>query len=560
MNNNMPNVNNNKPEIKKEDIKVVEGVRSAYSTPNKPNKQLSEDAKQKQIIKRRAEFEMLVKKAREEEKKRAIEIEKMRIQRQQKEKENMLKEQEELKKEQEEYKNYEQNSKKRSNGSINSMFSKKKTISEREKMELEAKQLVLKEQIGTQSNNNARFSKPIVFEYIAKNVDGEFEKSSIEALSRVDVYSFLEAEGYEIFDIYAKTNQSPINIQYKFKTSRLIFCLSQLSAYLKSGIALADSVKILDNQSKNLNEKKAWRAIYYDLSMGDKLSVSMEKRKNMFPKLLINMVKTAEMTGNLIETLDDMVEYYTESESTKKQMKSAMTYPIAVSLFALVVVIFILLYVIPQFVDIYKDMDAKIPGITKFVMNTSYFLQNNILYILLGILVLAMIFVYLYKNVRSFRKNIQEILMHVPVVKDIIIYNEVTMFSKTFANLINHNVFITDSMDILKKITDNEIYKKLIYDTAINLTKGEAISTAFKDHWAFPNVAYQMLITGEKTGRLGIMMEKVSEHFQELHKNIINQMKSLIEPVLIISLAVVVGGILLAVVIPMYGMFEGFGG
>ena len=132
----------------------------------------------------------------------------------------------------------------------------------------------------------------------------------------------------------------------------------------------------------------------------------------------------------------------------------------------------------------------------------------------------------------------------------------VISFAKTFANLINHNVFITDSIDVLSKITDNEVYKKLIFDTAKNLTKGDSISKAFKDHWAFPNIAYQMLLTGERTGRLGPMMERVSDYYQEQHRTLINQMKALIEPVMIVTLAVIVGGILLAVIIPMYGMYD----
>ena len=134
------------------------------------------------------------------------------------------------------------------------------------------------------------------------------------------------------------------------------------------------------------------------------------------------------------------------------------------------------------------------------------------------------------------------------------------MFTKTFASLINYDVFITDSMEILGKITENEIYKMLIKDAVVNLSNGNGVSVAFKDHWAFPTIAYQMLITGEKTGRLGTMMEKVSEYFQEQHRNIINQMKSLIEPILIVFLAVVVGGILISVIIPMYGMYSEIGG
>lgn len=561
---------NSIPELKAgEKIKVVKGVRSAYSTPNVPAKETDpvklKEQKDKETIKRQKEFEKLVAKARQEELKRIKEQEKLRIEREKKLEEQKKKEAELRRKEEEmEAKRLKKEEALRKKGEpvtfsekLKALY-KKLTFNKKEELELQAKKAVLDEQFKDKKSNTARFEKPLIFNYIAKNSKGEIEQSSIEALSRVDVHSFLLAEGYEVYEITpAKTVHSVSLIKFKFKRSRLIFYLTQLSAYLKAGIALADAVRILSDQSKNKNEKNAWRAVYYDLSMGDVLSLAMEKRGETFPKLLINMIKTAEMTGNLIETLDDMVEYYTESESTKKQMQSAMTYPIVVSLFAVVVVTFILLWVVPQFVDMYEGMGSELPGITKLVVAISEFLKNYLLIILVVIIVLILIYSYLFKNVKSFRLTMQEIMMHLPVFGNIIIYNEVTVFTKTFANLINHNVFITDSMDVLSKITENEIYKKLIYDTAKNLTKGEPISKAFKDHWAFPNIAFQMLITGEKTGRLGSMMERVSDYYQEQHRNIIDQMKSLIEPILIISLALIVGGILLSVIIPMFGMYEG---
>ena len=146
--------------------------------------------------------------------------------------------------------------------------------------------------------------------------------------------------------------------------------------------------------------------------------------------------------------------------------------------------------------------------------------------------------------------------MHIPVIKNIIIYNEIANFTKTFASLINHGVFITDSMEILSKITNNEVYKKIINKTLVNLGKGDTISMAFKGEWAIPIVAYEMLVTGETTGQLGTMMEKVADHFQNLHKSVIDQMKSLIEPLLICFLAVIVGIILLSIIQPMFGMYD----
>lgn len=549
-----------------EQVKVVKNVKSAFDTPvvPKPETDINKinEKKQKDKLKRQKEFEKLVAKARAEEAKRIKEQEKIRKENEKREKQRIEKEFERRKKEEEIEKAQEKRKEKLLKEGKPISFSdkvkalyKKLTYNKNAELELEAKKNVLNEQFSDKNNQAARLSHPLVFDYMARNPKGELERGKIEALSRVDVHSFLLAEGYEVYDITAAKAKRNI-ITYKMKKNRLIFYLSQLSAYLKSGIALAEAVKILDEQSKKVNEKKAWRAVYYDLSMGDVLSLAMEKRGSTFPRLLINMIKTAEMTGNLPETLDDMVEYYSESESTKRQMKSAMMYPTIVSVFAVVVITFILMWVVPQFVDIYADLGSDIPTITKVVISISDFLKNYLIYILLGIIIFIIIYLFLYKNVKAFRKTMQEFAMHLPVFGNIIKYNEVTIFAKTFANLINHNVFITDSIDVLSKITDNEVYKKLIFDTAKNLTKGDSISKAFKDHWAFPNIAYQMLLTGERTGRLGPMMERVSDYYQEQHRTLINQMKALIEPVMIVTLAVIVGGILLAVIIPMYGMYD----
>ncbi len=556
------------PEIKQgEEIKVINQVRSAYSKPVTPPKETDPvkiaAVKKEKTLKQQKEFERLVAKAREEEAKRAREMEAIRAEREKKEQERKAKELEKAKREQIEEEEYEKRIQERIKngepvtfGDKITAFFKKLNHNPKEELELEAKKTVLDEQFKDKKNAANRMDKALVFDYIARNPKGQLEKSSIEALSRVDVHSFLEAEGYEVYDITIAKSSNVNLIAFKMKKSKLIFYLSQLSAYLKSGIALAEAVKIIENQAKNTNEKKAWRAVYYDLSMGDVLSSALEKRKEVFPKLLINMIKTAEMTGNLTETLDDMVEYYTESEQTKKQMKSAMMYPTVVTLFAVAVVTFILMWVVPQFVAIYADMDSELPTITKIVIAISDFIKSYLIIIIVIFIVLVLILSYMYKNVKSFRRSLQQFAMNLPVFGNIIIYNEVTVFTKTFANLINHNVFITDTIDVLSKITDNEIYKRLIFETSRNLTKGESISKAFEGHWAFPDIAYQMLITGEKTGRLGPMMEKVSDYYQEQHRNIINQMKSLIEPALIVSLALIVGGILLSVIIPMFAMYD----
>ena len=395
------------------------------------------------------------------------------------------------------------------------------------------------------------------FKYTIINGVGKKENGTIQAESVEDARSFISQLGYEILDVSERSAMDiDINIGNKIKAGDLSFSLTQLSTYIRAGIPLVDSMKILAKQSSKKELKKQFYQVVYELLKGENFSDALEAQGNVFPKLLINMVKTAEMTGDLASILDDMAEYYTSMDNTRKQMKSAMTYPIVVLTLAFGVLIFMLTYLVPQFSSMFAEQGASLPALTQAILNISNFLKTNYLFLIGGIAVFVGAFMYLFKKVKSFRTFIQTIMMHIPVFGNIIIYNEIANFTKTFASLLNHGVFITDSMEILSKITNNEIYKRIIEKTLVNLGKGDTISSAFRGEWAIPVVAYEMIVTGESTGQLGAMMEKVATHFQNLHKNIIDQMKSLIEPILIVFLAGVVGVILISIVQPMFAIYS----
>jgi len=395
------------------------------------------------------------------------------------------------------------------------------------------------------------------YRYKAKGVNGKEFSGTMEGSSIDDVKNFLINEGYEIVEINPrKTYDVDVNIGGKFGSAELSFTLTQLSTYLKAGISLIDSVRILEKQAEKPEHRKVYQKMVYELLKGESLSVAMQKQQDKFPKLLVNMVKTSELTGDLTSVLDDMAEYYTSKEETKKTMISAMTYPVIVIIIAICVVIFILTSIVPKFVDMYSANDAKIPALTQAIMNISNFLTQHYIILILIIGGIVGTFILLFKHVQAFRKNAQIVMMHVPVLSKIIIYNEVYNFTKTFASLLNHGVFITDSMEILAKITNNEVYKELINRTIINLNKGANISDSFKGSWAFPVAAYEMIVTGESTGQLGLMMEKVANYYQTLHKNIVKQLQSLLEPMMIVFLAVIVGIILLSVMMPMFDIYS----
>ena len=433
-------------------------------------------------------------------------------------------------------------------------------ITQKEVLKLEEERRKL--QLELQQPEASTPGKAKIYRYKIKNTDGKIEYGNFTALSKMDVNSFLLNEGVEVYKI---ENNQLIDFLYgdssvvgsKWSTKDLIFWLTQLSTYIKAGITLNDAIKILINQyGKQKDKKVTMQAIAYELTMCNTFSQALEKQGSKFPTLLINMLKAAEATGDLESTLDDMANYYTEMETTRKQMISAMTYPTIVIIFAIVVVCFIILYVVPQFEEIYASNGVTVTGLTAVVLAISKFLKTDAWMLLLAVIVAIIIFALAYKKIKAFRREVQVILMHIPVIKDIMIYNEIAIFTKTFASLLKNNVYITQSVEILSKITNNEIYKEIMYNTINNIVVGDKISKAFKNHWAVPDVAYNMIVTGESTGELAEMMDRVSHYYQEQHSSMVNNIKSFIEPLTIIFLAVVVGGIIISILVPMFDMYN----
>lgn len=396
----------------------------------------------------------------------------------------------------------------------------------------------------------------ITFKYKARTKEGKVINSTFDAYNIEQAKRFLTQEGLEIINIQARSKYDIDIIFGKvLPINELAFALTQLSTYVKSGISLVDSFRILAKQTNNLNKRKIYELIIYDLLSGDSLSDAFGKQKKAFPKLLVNMLKTAELTGDLPATLDDMADYYTAIDKTKKEIKSAMTYPVIVLFFSIAVVTFVLIYIVPQYQRMFAGYGIELPKITKIILAVSDYMQHNLVFLITIIIAILLVYMYLFKKVKAFRKIMQTIYLKIPVVKNIIMYSEISMFTKTFSSLLNHGVFITDSMDVLLKISDNEIYKEIIENTVRNLNAGGKISESFKDHWAIPLVAYEMIVTGENTGQLGTMMEKVYMYYDNLHTNAIGQIKSLMEPILIVFLAGSVGLIMLSIILPMFEMY-----
>ena len=434
----------------------------------------------------------------------------------------------------------------------------KKEYSENQINDLEKKKEQLQIKLQQEKNTDTKYH---IYKYIAKNKDNKFISGTILGKNLHDINAYLTNDDLEVYDIktsfiidafYKDTNIGGSKISNK----NLVFWLTQLSTYLKAGMTLTDSVKITSKQMKvSKSQQQALHALNYELTLGESFSKVLEKQKKVFPSLVINMIKAAEKAGNLEETLDDLAKYYTDIERNKKEVISAVSYPLIILIFSVVVVFFVMIYVVPQFEKIYASSETEMPALTNTLITISHYLKSHALTIIGMLFAVIIIIVLLYKTNKEARKFFQIILMHTPIIRKIIIYNELYIFSKTFASLLKNNVYITDTIELLSNITKNEVYKEIFSETINNIVKGEKISDAFKNHWAIPDVSYFMMVTGEETGELETMMIKTSEYFENEHKTIINNMKTFLEPALITILAVIVGLIVISVIIPMFDIY-----
>lgn len=435
------------------------------------------------------------------------------------------------------------------------------SLDERKRIALEKQELMKEMQLEI---NSRKVSKDYYY-YYGTDKNGKKIKGMMSATNKMTLHNFLANDGIDVYQIKKASmanffKKIGLEQEKAMSSKDLIFWLTQVCTYLKAGLTLNDTIHIMKEQaSRDKKKKRLYEAISYELTLGESFSAALEKQGKVFPSLLINMIKSAEATGEIIKTLDDMASYYTEIDKTKKEMISAIIYPAILLVFAIAILTFIMVYVIPEFIRIYDQAGIVVSGFTLTIINLSKYITTNLDKIILIAFVIIIFLLLLYKKNKSIRKMIQSIGMRIPFFGKIIIYHELTLFTKTFASLLRNSVYITSSMEILSNITNNEVYKDIMMETMSNIARGDKISKSFYNKWCIPDVAYYMIVTGETTGELSLMMEKVAIYFNDLHKARVTNLKSFLEPIMIVILALIVGIVILAVVIPMFSLYGQIG-
>jgi type IV pilus assembly protein PilC len=395
------------------------------------------------------------------------------------------------------------------------------------------------------------------FSYQGRDKNGR-KSGKITSNSRREALGKLRESGIRVIEIQEIPENiftKDIQIGNPVKLQDFVIFIRQFATLLKAGVTVVESVNILSNQTESKPLKRTLLEVEADLREGNPLSTATAKHKRIFSTLFTSMIKAGEAGGNLDETLERLAVHFEKQHRTKQKIVSALAYPITVGIIALVVVAFLLVAVVPTFVDMFADFGAELPVITKFVLNASEFMQKMWWLILLFLIGLFIAFQTLKKQKKN-RYYIDYISLKIPVFGTLLQKAALARMTRTLSSLFSSTVPILQALSIVENVVENEVITRVLRQSRESLEKGQSLTAPMKNHWAFPPIITQMIAIGEETGALDEMLGKVADFYEDEVESSTDRLKSLIEPLMIVLLAGVVGTIVAAILIPMFDIFN----
>jgi type IV pilus assembly protein PilC len=376
--------------------------------------------------------------------------------------------------------------------------------------------------------------------------------------SKRDAIQRLKDNGIRVIDIEELPESiftKDIAIGNPVKLQHFVIYIRQFATLLKAGVSVVDATRILSQQTESKPLMKALLDMEVELLEGNPLSSAASKHNRIFTPLFINMIKAGEIGGNLDETLERLAVHFEKQHHTKQKITSALAYPLAVGFIAVIAVIFLLVKVVPTFVGMFQDFGAELPAITRFVLGASEWMQSFWWLLILFGFALAAIF-YVIKNNKESRYYLDYFVLRIPIFGKLLQKSFLARLTRTMSSLFASSVPVLQALTIVENVVGNEIYAQAIRDSRKSLEKGNSLTEPMKKHWAFPPLIVQMISIGEKTGSLDEMLGKVADFYEKEVDTSTDQLKSLIEPLMIVILAGLVGTIVASIMVPMFDIFN----
>jgi type IV pilus assembly protein PilC len=396
------------------------------------------------------------------------------------------------------------------------------------------------------------------FKYEGRDMKGRRQRGTITSESKRDAVLKLRQKGIKVIEI-AEAPQTLLNKEITFgkavKLQDFVIYLRQFATLIRAGVSIVDSTRILASQTESKALQKALIDIEESLRSGNPLSAAAAKHPRVFPPLFVNMVKAGEASGSMDETLERLADHFEKMHRTRQKIVSALAYPTAVAIIAVAVVLFLLVAVVPTFVEMFADFHAELPAITKFVLKASEVMQTYWWLAVFFIIGLYVLFTVLKKQKKT-KYYLDYAAMRMPIFGKLVQKAALARMTRTLSSLFSSSVPILQALAIVENVVENEVIAKVMKQARDALERGQSLAEPMRRHWAFPPLVTQMIAIGEETGSLDAMLAKVADFYEAEVEAGTDRLKSLIEPLMIVLLAGVVGTIVTSIIVPMYDIFN----
>jgi type IV pilus assembly protein PilC len=395
-----------------------------------------------------------------------------------------------------------------------------------------------------------------VYQWVGKNKKNEVKKGELEAVSEEAVKAQLVRQRITPTKIKAKPKDLFENVAFlqpKVKEGDIILFARQFSTMIDAGLPIIQCLDILCSQQANVTFKKMLKNIKESVEGGATLAEALKKFPKQFDDLFVNMIAAGEAGGILDAILRRLAAYMEKAARLKSQVKGAMTYPIVTLLIAVVVLAVILVFVIPVFQEMFADFGGELPGPTKLVVAMSEMVKSKILYIIIGLA----LFAFAYKKFYSTEKGqdvVDELLLKIPVFGPLLRKVAVSKFTRTMGTMLASGVAILEALDIVAKTAGNRSVEKAIYSVRTGIAEGRTMADPLAESGVFPPMVCQMIGVGESTGALDAMLEKIADFYDEEVDQAVENLTALIEPFMLVFLGVTIGGLVVAMYLPIFKM------
>lgn len=398
-----------------------------------------------------------------------------------------------------------------------------------------------------------------MYKYIGRSEKGILKRGTVEGATKKQAIRALHEKGIrprELTETKATIFNKDISIGgNRVKSDDFVVYCRQFATLIRAGISIVDAINILAKQTESKALRKTLVQIEEDVRDGRSFSEAAAKHPKAFPALFINMTRAGEASGEMDATLDRLAGHYEKQNALMKKVKATLSYPAVLLIVIIAVVIFLMVSIVPQFMTSFESFGAELPVITQFVIGMSDFITHA-WYVLLPIFGIGiLILFFLFKNNERFRYTVFVGFLKMPIFGKLIQKTAIAQMTRTLSSLFASSVPILQALSIVERVVPNPVIRQVVQSSRESLEEGKPLSEPIINSWVFPPLVGQMIAIGEQTGQLDFMLGKIADFYEEDVERTVDTLKALIEPLMIVLLAVVVGFIVIAIMLPMFTIY-----